>query len=211
MTEVPSVTTFVVGDRLPWPDDESASEATGPFDAGAIHYLGSRQECSIRKISALGVTLRSELELKPGDEVAVQLGTGQRAAGTIAWASRGELGICFNDRIDVLPLLNRKLVSQPVERRSMPRVEVRCVAYLKSGGNLLPVTMRNISARGLQLEGEALPPCGTYVSVFVEGLNVPPGEVVWRRNNLAGIEVLEELSWTSIIPWIRTVAQTGAS
>src|SRR5438477_9926840 len=146
MTEVPSVTTFVVGDRLPWPDDASAPEAKGPFDAGAIHYSGSRQECSIQKISALGATLRSELALNPGDQVSVELETGQRAAGTIAWASRGDLGVCFNDRVDVLPLLNRKLVSQPVERRSMPRVEVRCPVYLKSGGNLLPATMRNISA-----------------------------------------------------------------
>jgi hypothetical protein len=209
MTEVPSVTTFVVGDRLPWPDDASASDAQGPFDAGAIHYSGSRQECSIRKISALGVTVLSELTLAPGDHVAVELGTGQRAAGTVAWASRGDLGICFNDRVDVLPLLNRKLVSQPAERRSMPRVEVRCAVYLKSGGNLLPATMRNISARGLQLEGEGLPPRGTYVSVFVEGLNVPPGEVVWRRDNLAGIEVIEELSWTSIIPWIRNAIRRG--
>jgi hypothetical protein len=192
-----------VGDRLPWPDDASASEAKGPFDAGAIHYGGSRQECSIQKISALGATLRSELALNPGDQVAVELETGQRAAGTIAWARRGDLGVCFNDRVDVLPLLNRKLVSQPVERRSMPRVEVRYAVYLKSGGNLLPATMRNISARGLQLEGEDLPPCGTYVSVFVEGLNVPPGEVVWRRDNLAGVEVFEELNWTSLIPWIR--------
>jgi hypothetical protein len=211
MTEAPSVTTFVVGDRLPWPDDASASEAKGPFDAGAIHYSGSRQECSIRKISALGVTLRSELALKPGDEVAVELGTGQRAAGTIAWASRGDLGVCFNDRIDVLPLLNRELVSQPVDRRSMPRVEVRCAVHLKAGANLLPATMRNISARGLQIEGEGLPPCGTYVSVFVEGLNVPPGEVVWRRDNLAGIEVLEELSWASIIPWIRNAVRKGVN
>lgn len=203
MTEASSVTTFVVGDRLPWPDDASDAEAKGPFDAGAIHYSGSRQECSIQKISALGVTVRSELALKQGDRVAIELETGQRAPGTVAWANRGDLGVCFNDRVDVLPLLNRKLVSQPVERRSMPRVEVRCPVYLKSGGNLLPATMRNISARGLQLEGEELPPCGTYVSIFVEGLNVPPGEVVWRRDNLAGIEVLEELSWTSIIPWIR--------
>jgi len=27
--------------------------------------------------------------------------------------------------------------------------------------------------------------------------------VVWRRSNLAGIEVIDELSWTSIIPWIK--------
>ena len=210
MNEVTSVTTFVVGDRLPWPDDSPGPDANGPFDAGAIHHSGARQECSIRKISSLGVTLRSDLTLAPGDQVAIELGNGQRAAGTVTWVGRGDLGVSFDDPVDVLPLLNRQLVSQPVERRSMPRVEIRCAVHIKFAEKLLPATMRNISARGLQIEGEELPPCGTYISVFVEGLNVAPGEVVWRKGNLAGIEVFEELSWTSIIPWIKSAVRKGS-
>ena len=209
MTEAPSVTTFVVGDRLPWPDEASAINNHGPFDPGAVYDCGTRRECSIRRISALGVTLRGDLGKAAGDHVAVEIGTGQRPAGTIAWAEGGELGICFDEQVDVVALLNRKLVSQPVERRTMPRVEIRCDAYVKFGENLAPVMMRNISARGLQLEGEELPEPGTYVFVFVEGLNIPPGEVIWRRGNLAGIEVFEELSWTSIIPWIKTAVRNG--
>jgi hypothetical protein len=46
--------------------------------------------------------------------------------------------------------------------------------------------------------------------VFVEGLNIPAGEVVWRGGNLAGIELFEELSWTSIIPWVRNAVRKAA-
>ncbi len=67
-------------------------------------------------------------------------------------------------------LLNRKLVSLTPERRTMPRVEVRAPAYVKWSQSLSLAALRNISARGLQLEGEELPPIGTFVSVFVEGL-----------------------------------------
>ena len=35
MTENCSVTTVVVGDRLPWPDDAGTAVAKGPFDASA--------------------------------------------------------------------------------------------------------------------------------------------------------------------------------
>jgi hypothetical protein len=45
--------------------------------------------------------------------------------------------------------------------------------------------------------------------VFVEGLNVPPGEVMWRKDNLVGIELFEELSWSSIMPWIREAVRKG--
>jgi hypothetical protein len=210
MTEAASATTFVVGDQLPWPDDLSASDERGPLDEAAIFITGSRTPCAIRKISALGVAVSSDLTPALGERVAVELATGQRPTGKIAWIGRGELGVRFDDQVDMAALLNRKLVSLTPERRTMPRVEVRAPAYLKWSQNVSLAALRNISARGLQLESEELPAIGTYVSVFVEGLNIPAGEVVWRRDKLAGIQVFEELSWTSIIPWIRQMIRKAA-
>jgi len=207
MTDTSSVTTVVVGDRLPWPDDASVAAAKGPFDTSAIYHSGVRRDCEIRKISALGVTIASDLVPALGDRVSVELATGQRPSGKIAWTDRGELGVRFDDAIDVIALLNRKLVSQTPERRTMPRLEVRCLAHVKCGENFWPAMLRNISSGGLQLEGSEMPPTGTYVSVFVEGLNIPAGEVLWRRGELIGIELFEELSWTSIIPWVRSTVR----
>lgn len=204
MADGPSVTVFVMGDRLPWPDDSSAPEEIGPLDAGVVYECGRREECSIRKISALGATLQGEVGKAPGDDLAIELVTGQRPAGTIDWIKGGETGIRFSQPVDVLALINRKLVSQPVERRTTPRVEHRCRVHIKCGGALSIATMRNISARGMQVEGEELPEKGTYLSVLIEGLIVPPGEVIWKKGNLAGIELFEELSWSSIMPWIRS-------
>jgi len=211
MTETLSNTTFVVEDRLPWPDDSSPAHEKGPFDSGVLIDSASRTPCTIRKISALGATLQAEQKSGAGTRVTVELGNGQRPGGTIEWADSRELGVRFDEAIDVLGLIKRELVSQPVERRSMPRVELRCTVHIKYGEHFEPATMRNISARGLQIEGERLPVAGTYIAVFVEGLNIPAGEVVWSRGNLAGIEVFEELSWTSIIPWVRDVIKKGAN
>jgi len=210
MTEGASVTTFVVEDRLPWPDDVAKEVEQGPLDPAAIFVSGSREPCAIRKISARGVTVVSDLAPALGDRVAVELGTGQRASGKISWSSGNELGVVFDDHVDMAALLNRKLVSLTPERRSMPRVEVRSTAYVKWSQSLSLATLRNISARGLQLESDELPAMGTYVAVFVEGLNIPPGEVVWRRHKLAGIELFDELSWASIIPWVRQMIRKGA-
>ena len=211
MTDTPSVTTVIVGDRLPWPDDPSTAADTGPYDSAAIFRGTERKPCVVRKISALGVTVRSELTPALGEKVAVELASGQRLSGEVAWTGVRELGVRFDDSIDVIALLNRNLVSQDRERRTMPRLEVRCPVHVKSGEHFCPATLRNISARGLQVEGEGLPAIGTYVSVFVEGLIIPPGEVVWGRDKLAGIEVFEELSWTSIIPWVRNVVRRDAN
>ena len=207
MAEAASVTTFVMENRLPWPEEGSVRELNGPFDAGIIHDGAMRWNCSIRRISALGATLRGEVAIAPGEEVAVELANGQRPQGRIDWVSGGEAGIVFKQPLDMLALINRNLISQPAERRAMPRVELRCRLHLKWGANVAGATMRNISARGLQVEGDELPARGTFVSVYIEGLNVPSGEIVWQKGNLAGIELFEDLSWSSIIPWIREVGR----
>jgi hypothetical protein len=211
MADAPSVTTFVVGDCLPWPDDSCARQERGPLDSGAITIGGSRQSCSIRKISALGVTIGCGLAPALGDRASIELANGQRAAGKIAWAGPNQLGVRFDETIDVLALLNRKLVSQDRERRTMPRLEVRCAVHVKCGGQISTATLRNISARGLQIEGDELPALGAYVSPFVDGLSIPAGEIVWKHGKLAGIEVFDELSWTSIIPWVRSLVRRSAN
>lgn len=211
LAEAPSVTTVVVGDRLPWPDDPSVGRAEGPFDAAAIYQSGMRQDCVIRKISALGVTVGSDLLPALGERIAIEIATGQRPAGKVAWTGRNELGIRFDDCIDIIALLNRKLVSQTPERRTMPRLEVRCLSHIKSGEHFSPAVLRNISAKGLQLEGDQLPAIGTYAAVFVDGINIPAGEVVWKRANLAGVELFEELSWTSIIAWVRDLVRKNGN
>jgi hypothetical protein len=199
-----------MGDRLPWPDDGWAGDE-GPFDSGAITISGARRPCSIRKISTLGVTVGSDLTPPLGDTVAVEFASGQRAPGKIAWTGRGELGVQFDETVDVIALLNRKLISQERERRTMPRLEVRAPVHVKCGGQFWSAALRNISARGLQIEADDLPASGSYVAAFVEGLNIPPGEIVWKRGKLAGIELMEELSWASIIPWVRGLLKRGAN
>ena len=211
MAEAQSVTTFVMAARLPWPDDVSPADALGALDAVALFEAGQRRACAIRKISALGATIRGAVTQGPGGEVAVELATGQRAAGTIEWVAGGEAGIVFRQPIDMVALLNRTLVSQPGERRTMPRVELRCPVGLRWSGTVVAATLRNISARGLQVEGDGLPPRDTFLALFIEGLNMPAGEVVWSKGRLAGIELMEELRWSSLMAWVREAGRAAAA
>ena len=211
MADAESVTTFVMAAQLPWPDDAPPADALGALDPVAVFEAGERRLCAIRKISPLGATIRGAVTRGPGEEVAVELPTGQRAAGTIDWVAGGEAGIRFKQPIDMVALLNRTLVSQPGERRMMPRVELRCHVGLRWGGRVVAATLRNISARGLQVEGDGLPPPDTFVALFIEGLNMPAGAVVWSRARLAGIELMEELRWSSLMAWIREARRASAT
>ena len=211
MAEAQSVTTFVMAARLPWPADAPAADACGALDAVALYEAGRPRACAIRNISPLGATIRGAVTRGPGEEVAVELATGQRPAATIEWVAGGEAGIRFRQPIDMLALLTRTLVAQPGERRRMPRVARSCHVGIRWSGQLAAATLRNISARGLQVEGPGLPPRDSFVSLFIDGLNVPAGEVVWRKGELAGIELMDELNWSSLMPWIKDVGRRNAA
>ena len=207
-----SLTSFVMEQRLPWGDGSSAAPVgVGRFDQALIIEAGHQRACTIRSVSPLGATLTGEIAARTGEQVSVELVTGQRASSTVEWVEAGEAGVRFKQPIDVVALINRKLISQPAERRSMPRIELRCGLRVTCGGTVRDAVLRNISARGMQLEGDDLPPVGTPVSIEIEGLDVPNGQVMWRKDNLAGIQLVAELSWTSLMPWIRTTSRAGAA
>jgi len=54
----------------------------GPFDAAVILDGSARKDCSIRKISALGATIRIGAGKPAASEVSVELATGQRVIAT---------------------------------------------------------------------------------------------------------------------------------
>lgn len=206
-----SLTSFVMEHRLPWAEGSSPAPANaGRFDQAAIIDSGQRSACSsILSVSSLGAILSGGTAFQEGEQLAIELVTGQRPAATVDWVRGDEAGVRFKQPIDVLALINRTLISQPAERRMMPRVEMRCGVRLKWGLTVCDAVLRNISARGMQLEAEGLPPKGTYVSIQIDGLIIPAGEVMWRKDNLAGIQLMDELRWSSLMPWIRKACGGG--
>ena len=206
-----SVTTYVMSPELPWPDAAIAADALGALDPVALFKGGEAHPCAIRRISSLGATVRGAGLRAGGEPVAIELETGQRAAGTLDWSEDGEAGLRFAHPIDMIAILNRKLLNQPGERRTMPRVEIRCPVGIKWGIDVAAATLRNISAGGLQLHGEGLPPRDTFVTMYVEGLNLRSGIVMWQKANLAGVEFMEELGWSSLMQWVRETMRNQAS
>jgi len=204
--EVQSQTAYVLEPALPWeaairPDDGSALESVALFDGGY------RKQCLLRNVSPLGATVRGELGLEPGAEVSLELPTGQRPKATAEWVDGSDAGLRFEQPVSVIPLINRQLLSQPVERRKVPRVEIRARAWIEYNGGFIEATLRNISSHGLQVEAAGLPDIGSNVRLFIEGLNVPPAKLVWTDGEVAGMELTAELPWATTIQWIREVAR----
>lgn len=209
MAEAPCATTFIALPTLPWVDGTLPRDVSGDFETAGVYESGFRREFPVQSISQLGMTLEGQSAGRTGTGVTVELATGQRRAGTIAWLGAAAFGVAFDAPINVLALINRNLINQPVERRTMPRVELRCSGWLRDANDLAAITIRNISAGGLQIEGPTLPPIGAEVLIYVEGLSIPPGKLIWKRENIAGVQLNTELSWALIVPWLRQLVRTS--
>src|SRR5690606_39171765 len=103
------------------------------FDSAFLADERGRFPCSIHKLSAAGATLRADCELAEGDQLQLELANGQQLGGTIGWASDGGAGFVFDEPIDVIGTLARRLASLPAERRQMPRVELQQTVSVRHG------------------------------------------------------------------------------
>ena len=202
MRQTGQSTCYVVDSDLPWSEEEF-DRAGGAFEAATLVGPGGRSRCELRRIAAGGAVLRTEAEASAGEPATLELASGQRRSGRIERARSDSIALSFDEPLDIVALINRNLISQPAERRSMPRVELRAPIHVKWAEHLAVASVRNISSAGVQVEGDELPPQGTLASLFIEGINLPAAEVVWRRTGLAGFEFFEELSWASLIAWVR--------
>ena len=188
------------------PPIEAAVEGTDQsvLQPGAIVLGSIRQVCLIRKISAGGAVLHADLPIEQDQRLELELDTGEHLDGSIAWRRGSELGLKFDAPIDVLPILARNLVSQPGERRRMPRVEVFCPARLETGSRGVIVTVRDIAQGGAKIEAPFVLSPEDRIVIAPEGFRPISGVVRWANGNVAGLAFEPELEWQDLMPWLRT-------
>jgi hypothetical protein len=170
---------------------------------GALIVGSVRQICLIRKISAGGAVLHSDIPLEEGRRLELELETGEHLDGTIAWRRGSEIGLRFYEAIDVLPILARNLVSQSGERRRMPRVEVFCAARLDLESGPVLVTIRDIAQGGAKIEAPVALKPEDRVVLTPEGLRPMTSIVRWSNGRVAGLAFDPELEWQELMPWFR--------
>ncbi len=187
------------------PPVDGAIEESGPDSLwpGALTSGSIRQVCSVRKISAGGAILHVDQPAEPGERLELELMSGEQLVGTVAWCRGSEVGLRFDSQVDVFAIIAQDIVSQPGERRRMPRVEVTCPALLEAVGRTELVTARDVSQGGAKIDVPFPLAAEQPVVVTLEGFRPVEGVVRWSRDNVAGIAFLPELRWQELMLWLK--------
>ena len=203
-------TIFSLFNEVPGSDDPPGLARDAAYLQAGSLVLGSvREVCSIRKISGAGAILHVDLPVRPGERMELELMSGVHIDGIVEWRRGSDVGLRFDDPIDIFSLLARNLVSQPGERRRMPRVELLCPALLESSSRTELVTTRDVAQGGVKIDTPVPLTPDERVMITLEGFRPLEGEVRWVEGCVAGIAFNPELGWQELMPWLKERRQAA--
>ncbi|QPQ56093.1 PilZ domain-containing protein [Allosphingosinicella flava] len=188
--------------QIPRPDERRADpRILAMLPIARIERKGSDIACRIRNISAGG--LMAEVSTLPdADEaVTVELDSGRRIPGAVAWIRDHNIGIRFDENVDIRTIF---AVEKPRIgfRPRPPRMEMRCSATVRIDGIYHQVEVRDISVGGMKVALRCEKAIGKVAVVTVEHLPPVRGEIRWSEDGMIGIAFDAMLSFDELVSWL---------
>ena len=192
------------GDAPSPPDRRRATRHLTILRVGAMIGPQGRDLCLIRNISAGGLMAHVYSRYAAGDPVAVELKGEQQIPGRVIWSEGSNIGIQFEEPIDVAEMLAAQPSDSVGRRRPrMPRVEADRLGTMRCGARVIGVNTRDISQGGVKIEtDEPLEP-GSEVVLTLERFRPVQGVVRWCHDGLAGISFNQILPFHELMRWLR--------
>jgi len=201
--ELPIETTVysISGEPPPEQDRRSDERHLTLFRVGTIVTADRRELCLVKNISAGGVLIRAYCKLDPDMAVQVELKEGQPAAGRVSWIRGTDAGITFDKRVDVIALLK---ASGDGPRPRMPRIEVKCIGFVREGAIVHRALIRNVSQGGVSVEVAKPLTIGADVTVSLPDLAPQSAIVRWNEDGRFGIGFNSVLPLADLVAWLHS-------
>jgi hypothetical protein len=166
---------------------------------GALLVGDRRELCLIRNVSVGGMLIRAYSAIEPGTRLSIELKQGEAVHGAVLWAKDDLVGVSFDEPIDILSLIT---TSSDAPRPRMPRLEVRCTAWVRDGAIVHRTRAVNISQGGVRVETAQVLTAGSQVTVTLPGMPPEQGVVRWSDEEGCGITFNRVLALSQLVAWV---------
>jgi hypothetical protein len=203
--QVREETTFSFSTRAPKPPErrENARNLT-ILRVGALIIDGKRELCLLRNIAAGGLMAHVYRELVPGSKVEVELKTNESTPGRVIWMEDSNVGVEFDEPIDVAEMLQSQAVLANGWRPRLPRVEVDRLGELRIGATIHAVNTCDISQGGVKLEIDQPIQPGAEAVLTLEKFRPIHGVVRWYYDGQAGMGFNQVIPFHELMGWLRS-------
>ena len=170
------------------------------FRVGALMIGDQRELCLIKNISAGGMMVRVYCDVAANTPIRIELKCGEPISGKVTWVKADNLGVSFDDPIDVLDIL---ATNEHGPRPRMPRIEIDCPVTLYDEGQRIEVRAIDISQGGLKVECETELHRDADIAVTLPGMAPQAGVVKWISDDCVGITFNRLLPLATLIGWLQ--------
>jgi len=199
--EAVETTVYSLADAAPAaPERRTGERHLSLLRVGAMKIGDRRELCLIKNISAGGMQIRAYCKVPVGTKLSVELKQGEPVEGIARWVDGDNVGVEFDNPIDVLDLLS---LSAEGPRPRLPRVEVNCTGSIREGAITNRCKAINISQGGIRVECSATIAPGAEVTISLFGLQPCSGTVRWREGNCYGVTFNRLLPLPSLVSWLQ--------
>ena len=186
------------------PDRRNSTRHLKILRVGTLVANGRRELCLIRNISAGGVMAHVYSTFELDQDVSVALKTNQVLDGKVAWIRDNNIGIAFENPIDVEEMLSNASLAENGWLPRMPRVEVDWLATVRAGAKITWVTVRDISQGGVKFESDTRIEPGQQVTLTIDRFRSVPGVLCWYDDGHGGISFNEPVPFSELMSWLRS-------
>jgi PilZ domain-containing protein len=176
---------------------------------GALIGPEGRELCLIRNISAGGLMAHVYSRHVEGERIAIELKGNQQTPGKVLWVSDSNIGVEFDEPIDVAEILSNQSVLENGWRPRLPRIEVDRLATLRCGARLHGVNTRDISQGGVKIECDEPLEMGREAVLVMEHFRPLQATVRWSGGGLAGLAFNQLIPFAELMAWLKSGETPG--
>jgi hypothetical protein len=196
-------TTFSFSESTPQPGERRRDPRhLTILRVGALIGPAGRELCLIRNISAGGMMAHVYCQHANGEQVAVELKGNQPIHGQVVWVEESNIGVAFDEQVDVADMLSSQALADSGWRPRLPRIEVDRLATVRCGSRVCGVNTRDISQGGVKVETDAPLEVGAQVVITLDRFRPVQGVVRWCGEGFAGIAFHQLLPFGELMAWL---------
>lgn len=167
--------------------------------------------CLIRNISVGGVMANIYSPHEIGENISLEIRSGQQLDGEIVWMRDGCVGVRFRQQIDVAELLKSASSDRNALRTRAPRIEVYGRANIKVGSRTYSVDLCDLSQGGVKVTLPEPIKAGEEAVVSISGLEDRKSLIRWQKDGRAGLSFVRPISFDLLVEWLSAQLDTDAT
>lgn len=166
--------------------------------------------CRVRNLSSGGMRIETLSPMAMGERARVELKNGATVQGVIVWANYPEIGLRFDEPVNIAELLTPPVRTATALLPRSLRLATRCPVIVRRDGHIMSGVLKDISLGGarISLSGTARP--GDHVVLGVPGLESRRATVRWVASGFVGLSFAETVAFDELSRWLATEQREGA-